>query len=347
VNETGGAGPSLVILAGGRASRYGGPKQFVAVGPSDEPLAAYALHDAAAAGFGHAVLVCPHGGTARAGSELVPYAPPGLSLAIVEQPRPAERTRPWGTAHALLAAGPAVGTGPFAVANADDFYGGRAFAVAARFLAEDAGGAHALVAYRLERTMGLTRGVSRAVCSVRDGWLTGIAERRDVRPAQDLEPTRDPLQPRAMHDVDPTHDVEARRGVEPARAEAAEPRAAPRPGGTGAPTLPAYRGRAPDGAVESISADARVSMNLWAFRPPLLDALARLWEEFRAAPSPDEEFALPGAVNRLLAEGIPVRVLDTDEEAFGLTSPEDLPRVRQAIARRVVAGAYPADLRVG
>ena len=88
-------------------------------------------------------------------------------------------------------------------------------------------------------------------------------------------------------------------------------------------------------------------MNLWAFRPPFLDGLARLWAGFRAAsPGPEDEFALPDAVSRLLVEGLRVRVLDTDEEAFGLTAPGDLPRVRAAIARRVAAGLYPPDLRV-
>lgn len=298
VNETRTAAPTLVILAGGRGSRYGGAKQFAPVGPSNEPLSGYALHDAAAAGIRRAVLVCPPGTAPRARSELAPYAPPGLSLTIVEQPRPLERTRPWGTAHAVLAAGSAVGAVPFVVANADDFYGRGAFDAVARFFPEDAGDAHALVAYRLERTMRLTRGVSRAVCAVRDGLLVRIEEMRDVEPARDVEPE--------------------------------------------------FRGRRPGGAIESMAAGARVSMNLWAFRPPFLDGLARLWSEFRAgAPGQDDEFALPDAVGRLLEEGLRVRVLDTDEEAFGLTAPGDLPRVRAAIARRVAAGLYPADLRAG
>ncbi len=317
MDEIGKTEPSLVILAGGRGSRYGGSKQFAPAGPSDEPLAAYALHDADAAGFGRAVLVCPRGAAGRARSELAPHAPPGLALAIVEQPRPEERARPWGTGHALLAAGPAVGDVPFAVANADDFYGRGAFDAVARFFAEDAGEAHALVTYRLERTMRRTRGVSRAVCAVRDGLLVRITE---------------------MHHVEPVPGIEPPRTTEPER------RVAPRPGG--AEGGAAFRGRARRGAIESMPADARVSMNLWAFRPPFLDGLARLWAEFRAAaPGPEVEFALPDAVSRLLEEGLRVRVLDTDEEAFGLTAPADLPRVRAAIAQRVAAGLYPADLR--
>lgn len=311
MNDARSAAPTLVILAGGRGSRYGGAKQFAPVGPSDEPLSGYALHDAAAAGIRRAVLVCPPGAAPRARSELALWAPPDLALTIVEQPRPPERTRPWGTAHAVLAGGSAVGAVPFAVANADDFYGRGAFDAVARFFAEGADDAHALVAYRLERTMRLTGGVSRAVCAVRDGLLVRITE---------------------MHHVEPVPGGGPATGVEPV------------PGGEPA----GFQGRRPDGAIESMAADTRVSMNMWAFRPPFLDGLGRLWSEFRAgAPGPGDEFALPDAVSRLLEEGLRVRVLDTDEEAFGLTAPGDLPRVRAAITERVAAGLYARDLRSG
>ena len=179
---------AIVLLAGGRGSRFGGLKQRAPVGPAGEPLAAYTLHDAAGAGIGRGVVVCPPGMGERLRRELAGFAPPGISLQAVEQANVPARDRPWGTAHALLSAADALGAAPFLVANADDFYGSAAIASAASALVPRVTGPgapaaerHAVVAYRLEQTMAETDGVSRARCVVEGDRLVRVEERFDVR----------------------------------------------------------------------------------------------------------------------------------------------------------------------
>ncbi len=179
---------TLVVLAAGMGSRYGGMKQLEAVGPHGETLMDYSLFDAARAGFSRAVFVI------RPDMEAVFHAfaegrfggrfqvttahqrledvPPGTSVS-------AERAKPWGTAHAVLAARDAV-AGPFVAVNADDFYGRPAYEAAARFLRQEAGGAPpawALVGYRLADTLSEAGGVNRGVCRTDPhGWLTAVEE---------------------------------------------------------------------------------------------------------------------------------------------------------------------------
>ena len=157
---------TLVILAAGLGKRYGGGvKQLAPVGPAGETLLEYTAYDAARAGFTRAVLVV------RPGTE--PPRLRGLDVAVALQ------SEPLGTAHAVLAAEEAVKS-PFAVANADDFYGREAIATMARFLGEG-GDAWAVAGYRLADTLSPEGGVSRAVCRTdADGWLTDIEERRNV-----------------------------------------------------------------------------------------------------------------------------------------------------------------------
>ena len=97
---------------------------------------------------------------------------------------PEGRTRPWGTGHAVLCAAESI-EGSFAVINADDFYGRGAFEAAGRFLTEKhAGNEHAMVAYRVENTLTENGSVSRGICSVKDGLLTGVTERTKVVPRE-------------------------------------------------------------------------------------------------------------------------------------------------------------------
>jgi len=175
--------PTLVLLAAGMGSRFGGPKQIAPIGPGDSALIDYAARDAEAAGFGRLVLIV-RGEIAGAVQEHVErHWPAGLRPEYVRQDlEPAAqaavaagRAKPLGTAHALLAAAPLLGGGPFGVANADDLYGPSAFGALARHLA--AGGGHALVAYRLANTLLGDRPVNRALCRIGDdGRLTGVVE---------------------------------------------------------------------------------------------------------------------------------------------------------------------------
>ena len=178
----------LVILAAGLSSRYGGLKQLEAIGPGGATLMEYSLYDARRAGFGDVVFVIRADmedlfgeyAAERFGSR-IPWrtaiqrledVPPGV-------PFPAGRAKPWGTAHAVLAAADRV-HGPFAVLNADDFYGGRAFAALVEFFehhADDQPPSYAIVGYRLRDTLSEAGGVNRGVCRPdASGWLHSVEE---------------------------------------------------------------------------------------------------------------------------------------------------------------------------
>lgn len=175
--------PTLVLLAAGMGSRFGGPKQIAPIGPGGSALIDYAARDALTAGFGRLVLIV-RGEIAEAvdahvrrhwPAELRPeYVRQDLEPAAVAATA-AGRQKPLGTAHALVAAAPSLGDGPFGVANADDLYGASAFAVLADHLRR--GGGHALVGYRLANTLLGDRPVNRALCEVdTDGNITRIVE---------------------------------------------------------------------------------------------------------------------------------------------------------------------------
>ncbi|MFQ5528812.1 MAG: NTP transferase domain-containing protein [Gemmatimonadota bacterium] len=180
---------SLVILAAGRGSRFRGPKQLAAVGPSGEVLMAYSIHDAVGAGFQHFVIVTRAALQDPIERALQPVAEShGAVLSITVQTEPPgqgheEAPRPWGPGHAVLCAGTML-TGPFGAANADDWYGPEAYRSLAAALdsASVAADTHHLVTYPVGNTLNDTEGVSRARCFIRpDGSLEGIAEVRDVR----------------------------------------------------------------------------------------------------------------------------------------------------------------------
>jgi len=180
---------SLVVMAAGLARRFGSPKQLVAVGPSGEALVDYAVYDAARAGFDRVVVVVRRELADALRDHAEEWFPPAVDTVFVEQrldalpagiALPAGRVKPWGTGQAVLAAGPAL-DGPFAVCNADDFYGAAAFRALARHLSSP-GDAHALVGYRLDRTLSPHGGVARAVCEcASDGTLRRIVEVTDLR----------------------------------------------------------------------------------------------------------------------------------------------------------------------
>jgi len=182
--------PTLVILAAGIGSRYGGLKQMEPVGPSGEFIIDYAVYDAVRAGFDRVVFVIrpdiEEDFKATVG-ERISRAAPDVSLGYVFQDLsdvppgftvPADRAKPWGTGHATLTAAAAVEQ-PFAVINADDFYGAEAYRLLADFLRETAGDeAHyAMVGYRLRKTVSDHGYVARGVCATdSEGYLTDVEE---------------------------------------------------------------------------------------------------------------------------------------------------------------------------
>lgn len=183
-------GPQLVILAAGRGSRFGGMKQLEPVGPGGVAMIIdYTVYDAVRAGFGEVVLVVgdDSAGPLReaAARRFGRHLPVRLARQRLDdlpggRAVPAGRTKPWGTGHAVLAARDEVDR-PFAVVNADDFYGAGALASLGRFLAEEARPDvtdYAMVGYALGDTLpGDGRPVSRALCRCTgDGWLERIEE---------------------------------------------------------------------------------------------------------------------------------------------------------------------------
>ncbi len=300
--------PTVVILAAGMGSRYGGLKQVDPVGPSGETIMDYSVYDALRAGFGRIVFVIRRDfdeifrttiGARYAGAVEVAYAyqslddlPEGMSV-------PAERTKPWGTAHAICAAREVVDT-PFAAINADDFYGRDAFQQLASFLNTTAAGdaakpRFAMVGYRLDQTLSGHGSVARGICDVGpDGLLVSVTEMTQlVRVPGGVENRDDPERPVAL---------------------------------TGA---------------------ERVSMNLWGFTPALFDALECRFPAWLVAhaDNPKAEWYIPFVVDEMIHDGAAeVTMLPTESAWFGVTYREDKPRVVEAVRQLVAAGEYPEKL---
>lgn len=184
--------PTLLVLAAGMGSRYGSLKQMDGVGPSGEAIIDYSVFDAIRGGFGKVVFVIRGSfaedfksifNSARFGDKIaVEYVyqeldklPEGFSV-------PEGREKPWGTNHAVMMGADVINE-PFAVINADDFYGQDAIAVMGAYLTEAAGkvGAYAMVGYEVRKTLSDNGTVSRGVCQVdEDGYLVSMVERTKI-----------------------------------------------------------------------------------------------------------------------------------------------------------------------
>jgi MobA-like NTP transferase domain len=169
-----GAGPALVILAAGRARRYGGCKPLAPVGPHGEAVIDLVASDAVAAGFGTIVLVLGPSTGPAIRYHVERTWPEAVDVRLALQPAPL------GTVHAVLSASEHVGDSPYGVGNADDIYGQAACAQLATHLRADPD-ANALVGYRLDDAVVGSSPVTRGVCRVGDdGTLIGVDERRQV-----------------------------------------------------------------------------------------------------------------------------------------------------------------------
>lgn len=185
--------PSLLVLAAGMASRYGSLKQMDGVGPNGEAIIDYSVADAIRAGFGKVVFVIRRSfaeefrevfSAERFGGKIqVEYVyqeldalPEGFSL-------PEDRVKPWGTNHAVMMGADVIGE-PFAVINADDFYGRAAFEVMAQYLmglGEGSSNRYCMVAYNLGNTLSDNGTVSRGVCTIgADSMLSGMIEHTKI-----------------------------------------------------------------------------------------------------------------------------------------------------------------------
>lgn len=182
--------PTLVIMAAGMGNRYGGLKQLDGIGPSGETIMDYSVYNALRAGFGKVVFVIRRSFESEFRQKVLAKYSHLVTTEVVFQEidklpatfvPPAERTKPWGTNHALLMAASAVQE-PFCVINADDYYGGEAFHLMANAfigLPRGSRGHYFMIAYELGKTLSESGTVSRGICRLTpDGYLASIQERK-------------------------------------------------------------------------------------------------------------------------------------------------------------------------
>ena len=178
---------TLVVMAAGMGSRFGGLKQIEPIGPNGEVLLDFSVYDAVKAGFTKVVFVIKHAiekdfkemvGKRIAGRVKVEYAFQEVDKLPDGYVCPADREKPWGTAHAILCCKDIVNE-PFAVVNADDYYGRSAFQKMADFLNEDTPD-YSMVGFRLVNTLTENGYVSRGVCETEDGILKTVTERTKI-----------------------------------------------------------------------------------------------------------------------------------------------------------------------
>lgn len=300
---------SLVIMAAGMGSRYGGSKQVDGIGPHHEILMEYSIYDALRAGFNKVVFIIKpemepmmrtlcgdylSQKTALDGAPVeVAYAFQDYSSVPAFYHIPEGRTKPFGTVHALLCAGEVVQE-PFCVINADDYYGVDAYRTMYQALtALPERGRAAMVGYALAKTASLHGTVSRGVCTVSKGKLENVREALKIQLYPD---------------------------------------------GT-------LRDLAED---KPLAADTVVSMNFWGFAPSIFPALRDYFEDFlrhRAGEDLKAECLLPVMVGEeLQANRLEVSVLHSDARWFGMTYQEDRATVAEELRKLHDAGVYPADL---
>ena len=178
---------TLVVMAAGMGSRFGGLKQIEPIGPGGEVLLDFSVYDAVKAGFTKVVFVIKHAiekdfkemvGKRIASRVKVEYVFQELDKLPEGYTCPVEREKPWGTAHAILCCKDVVKE-PFAVVNADDYYGPSAFKQMANFLNDD-NSDYSMVGFRLENTLTENGHVSRGVCEIENGVLKTIVERTKI-----------------------------------------------------------------------------------------------------------------------------------------------------------------------
>src|SRR4051794_12369448 len=300
--------PTLLVLAAGMGSRYGGLKQLDGFGPSGETIMDYSVYDALRAGFGKVVFVIRREfeaefraavGDKYGGRVAVEYVfqqlddlPPGFTP-------PSGRTKPWGTAPALWCARQAIAE-PFVSINADDYYGKRSFEAVAEYLTRSppsAGTAdYCMVGYPVLQTLSEHAAVTRAICKVNEGGsLETLVECTKVE--------REGDHARYVDEAGKTH---------------------------------------------HLGGDEVVSMNFWGFTPSVFAHLERHLARFldlQRAAAGTSECLIPVVVGELIKENAAtVRVLPTSDTWFGVTHPEDKPNVMKTIQEMVASGEYPSPI---
>ena len=297
--------PTLLILAAGMGSRYGGLKQMDPMGPHGETVLDYSVYDAIGAGFQRVVFIIRRDfaeafqsgiGARFTGKIEVDYAYQALDDLPAGFSVPEGRSKPWGTSHAIRAARDLI-SGPFAVINADDFYGRDSYERAARFLqsppARNGKEHYAMVGYQLENTLSDHGDVNRGICRCdADGYLAGVEEVVKIQRSDDAR----------------------------------------------------VYGNHLDGTRREVPAGSIVSMNFWAFSAAFFPQLEDHFTRFLQQHGQEEksECYIPTVVDEVIHNGLAdCAVLPTSSSWFGVTYPEDKAHVVANIRALIEAGEYP------
>ena len=299
--------PTLVVLAAGMGSRYGGLKQIDPVGQNGEMIIDYSLYDAKRAGFEDVVFIIKHeiedDFRAAIGDRIsrvmnVSYAFQQLDMLPDGVAVPEGRVKPYGTTHALLCAEKAIDGRPFCVVNSDDYYGPQAYREIYGFLTGHAAteGQYAMVAYTLGKTLSDNGSVARGVCEEENGFLRSIIERVYIVKTPDGAEFRDERGEMQPLDVD-------------------------------SPVSLNYWGFTPD------------------VFPLLREDFDRfLKNKFLSNPLKSESL-LPNTVGTILKKGAgTVEMLRSQDRWFGVTYREDKPMFTESLRKLTEQGVYPAKL---
>lgn len=300
---------TLIIMAAGMGSRYGGLKQLDPLGPGGEFLLDYSIYDAIKAGFTKVVFVIKKENLElfreTVGERIekaikVEYAFQTIEDIPENGTIPEDRVKPWGTAHAVYCCRKYVDE-PFAVINSDDFYGAEAFKCLADYLgktqANDNIHRYSMAAYMLKNTLTENGSVSRGVCLDKDGNLTSITEHTKIERLSDGR----------LINTDE------------------------------------------NGKIEELDENLHVSMNCWGFTPEFFGTLEKGLKDFFEINKGEklnkaEYYLLTAVQDEIDAGTATVKLLETDAKWFGVTYKEDRPKVVEAIRRLIDEGKYPENL---
>ncbi len=306
--------PTLLVLAAGMGSRYGGLKQMDGLGPSGETIIDYSIYDAVRSGFGKVVYIvreyflqdmkdavkkkysglkCPDGQPLE--FDFVTQELDRIPARFTLNP---ERQKPWGTAHAVLMAKDKIHE-PFVVINGDDYYGSDSFKIAADWCREHehSTGVYAIVGFEVDNTLSESGGVSRGICQYdAEGHLITVVEHHNVL-------------------IEPDGVLRGDNSVTGERVE--------------------------------LKPKDLCSMNFWCFTPDYFDKSAVIFESFleKNIGELKAEFYIPFAVDNMIKTGNgSCDVLSTKSRWFGVTFKEDRPAVVAKFAQLVADGVYPSPL---
>lgn len=297
--------PTLLILAAGMGSRYGGLKQIAPVGPNGELIVDYSIYDAIKAGFGRVVFVIRHSfedtykekyGAIYEKHTTIDYAYQEMDSCVSDFQIPPDREKPWGTGHAILVAKDVIDE-PFAVINADDFYGAKTFKLMAEFLTttQNSSNDYCMSGFQLKNTLSEHGTVSRGISQVdRDMSLKNITEHTGIERSNDTIVSSDEQGNKRNLTGDQIVSMNL-WGFKP---------------------------------------------SIFNFLQEQFTCfLKKHGSELKS------EFYIPDAVDKLIRKDkVSVKVLPTEEKWFGITYKEDMKIARDTVSKLIQQGVYPDSL---